>query len=89
MITGNEPITPTTMRQIGDNDFRIATEKDKREGIYLSDLPGLTFRQHFAAMAMQGIMADVNYSPTSDFAGAAERAIKMADALINELNKSK
>jgi hypothetical protein len=48
--------------------------------------PGLTKRELFAAMAMQGIQANPDCSgwAHADIAGAAVRA---ADALIAELNK--
>ena len=47
---------------------------------------GLTIRQHFAAMAMQGYMAN-QYTRHQDALYVAEYAVKCADALINELNK--
>ena len=53
------------------------------------DLPnnGLTKREYFAAMALQGLLTD-NESPNSreEFAGYA---VKFADALIEELSKTK
>ncbi|GAB6121106.1 hypothetical protein [Dysgonomonas termitidis] len=45
---------------------------------------GLTKRELFAAMAMQGILADPE---VSDAIKASSFAVKCADALINELNK--
>lgn len=45
---------------------------------------GLTKREYFASMAMQGIAQ--HYSKGQDTA-LAEKAIKFADALIKELNK--
>lgn len=47
---------------------------------------GLTFRQLFAAMAMQGMLADPNASQITPelMAGAA---VEFADALIAALNK--
>ena len=45
---------------------------------------GITKRELFAAMAMQGMMADPNVdNPIT----AASLAVRCADALINELNK--
>ena len=47
---------------------------------------GLTKREHFAAMAMQGILAsdaDVDYC---DFASSS---VEMADALLAELERTK
>jgi hypothetical protein len=45
---------------------------------------GLTKREHFAAMAMQGFLA--NYASTH-FENCAEHAVKQADALLEELDK--
>lgn len=45
---------------------------------------GLTIRQHFAAMAMQGLMACTAVGKAKEF---AKSSIEMADALIIELNK--
>lgn len=48
---------------------------------------GLTKREYFASMAMQGIVS----SPYDDYshASVAFYAVGMADALIEELNKQK
>jgi hypothetical protein len=48
---------------------------------------GLSKREYFAAMAMQGLLTD-SESPNSreEFAGYA---VKLADALIEELSKTK
>lgn len=45
---------------------------------------GLTKREYFAAMALQGMLSRVD---TSDVKYLTERATKISDALINELNK--
>ena len=45
---------------------------------------GLTKREYFAAMAMSGILATDEYA----IEDAAERAVRQADALIIELNKT-
>lgn len=45
---------------------------------------GLTKRELFAAMAMQGLMADSN---VEDPIAASQLAVRCADALINELNE--
>lgn len=47
------------------------------------DYSGLTIRQYFAAMAMQGLCANGFASPSD----AAFRAVGMADALIAALNE--
>jgi hypothetical protein len=46
-------------------------------------LPGLTKREYFAAMAMQGVLARACYR-TGD---AARQSIMYADALLKELEK--
>lgn len=46
---------------------------------------GLTKREYFAALAMQGLLADENNLSTIQ--SAAAYAVKFADALIAELNK--
>lgn len=51
-----------------------------------SDMGGLTKREYFAAMAMQGMMvADMKSDEWSEI--RARRSIRMADSLIAELNK--
>lgn len=52
---------------------------------------GITKREYFAAMAMQGLL--VNYTNNNDSVNdgwpyVSEKAIVCADALINELNKT-
>jgi len=55
---------------------------------------GLTKREMFAAMAMQGILADVGICVMRTGDGAnvnqvAEEAVKAADALIAELSRTR
>lgn len=58
--------------QFGNDDFVV---------------PGLTKREHFAAMAMQGLCADPTLvgATTGDL---ARGAVKAADALLEELEKT-
>lgn len=46
---------------------------------------GLTKREYFAAIAMQGLVTYVDLSVEK----TAEISVRQADALINELNKDK
>lgn len=48
---------------------------------------GLTKREYFAAMAMQGMA--INCSSNLLIEMAASRAVNLADALINSLNEAK
>ena len=47
---------------------------------------GLTKREYFAALAMQGYCAH-RYTPHQNEKGVAEYSVKLADALIEALNK--
>ena len=51
---------------------------------YISN--GLTKREYFAAMALQGLLADRKLGSIQEH---AEYAVKLADALIEELSKTK
>ena len=45
----------------------------------------LTIREHFAALALQGLLVDPNLAaPKSDY---AQHAVELADALLKELDK--
>lgn len=72
MITGNEPAYP------------LSPDGNKELGYN----EGLTIRQHFTAMAMQGLLANVaiqeNLSMTPS--RVAEEAVIYADAIIFQLN---
>lgn len=48
---------------------------------------GLTKRELFAAMAMQGILANPEITKEHKYLNIEQSAIKFADGLINELNK--
>jgi len=48
---------------------------------------GLTKREYFAAMAMQAIASKENYDIDYDFIRTARKSIKLADALLKELDK--
>lgn len=79
---GNDPIVQTVYRQVGKESYRPATSKEINEGTYLVHREGLTKREYFAAMAMQGLLA--GNSQVKDIKVAA---VTYADELISELNK--
>ena len=73
---GDEPAMPTQYM-----DFQPSTGiQVVREQTF-----GLTIREHFAGLAMQGLLSDPNRNGTN--AQFAYSAVKMADALISELAK--
>lgn len=56
----------------------------------IQNLHGLTKREYFAILALQGLLADTgSFFPDQQGTGqlAAQAAVKYADALIAELNK--
>lgn len=50
---------------------------------------GLTKREHFAAMAMQGLWQSTTDQDYDNYEKIAEMSVKQADALIEALNKEK
>jgi hypothetical protein len=50
--------------------------------------PGLTKREYFAAMALQGLLADIVNIKTKSSEKVTEMAVELADELIKELNKN-
>lgn len=50
---------------------------------------GLTKREYFAAMAMQGLLVNRYSQDLSDGTRVANMSISIADALIEQLNKNK
>lgn len=56
------------------------------EGIQMG---GLTKREYFAAMAMQGLFADMTKQDEYTFQDVALDAVQAADALLAELEKGK
>lgn len=70
-IIGNELATPVS-----------ASYSDEAPNV-LIPVGGLTIRQHFAAMAMQGLIGTIVSANVQDLAKASVIA---ADALITELN---
>lgn len=76
MITGNETIMGIQPSFDSNGDSRG------------NSTPGLTIRQHFAAMAMQGIVSNQGMIDTDNWKWLAESSVAAADALIAELNNN-
>lgn len=76
-IYANEPAIPHTYEEeVGDYGM-------KQQQVY----NGLSKREYFAAMAMQGILSDQTYVRPNSTEEVSRCAVAMADALIAELNK--
>ena len=79
------PIAPITLRQIGDNSFRIACEKDLKEGQFLSSHLGLSKREYFAGLAMQALISKWGVDEHID--ECSRRAVQASDSILKELEK--
>lgn len=53
------------------------------------EFTGLTKREYFAGLAMQGILASKNAPEDATYGEIVFDAVALADTLINELNKNK
>lgn len=89
MENGKLPIYP----HVNDEGYSTARLMPNNEFV---SLDGLTKREHFAAMAMQGFLSNSMYSkilqgnndePVPSY--LAELSVNIADALLAELEKSK
>lgn len=69
------------------NESKSALTGFNHEGNPYFEHVGLTKREYFAAMAMQGLLTRDDFQGQSE--DLAKRCLKHVDALINELNKSK
>jgi hypothetical protein len=86
MTKGNDPaFSPQNPKKIGWIDASGVLNTEYR------DVPGLTKREYFAALAMQGWLAmcgggNNEELPSPQF--VADRSVELADALIESLNKT-
>ena len=82
MTNANEPISPTIINYDDGkplNNYQVGNTTEH--------VSGLTKREYFAAMAMQGLWSSVRNEYYTEYEKIASMAVKQADALINELNK--
>jgi len=82
MIDPHEPAFPTQMYAGVNGDTPVSLYG------YCPTGTGLTVRQHFAAMAMQGFAACQGVFEEWGHQKTALNAVQLADALIGELNKA-
>lgn len=88
MTKGNDFVQKVTMRQIGDDSFLPARPCEEHLSDLISVQGGLTKREYFAAMAMQGILSsfESNDFDCNTINNAAYFAVMSSDALIKALN---
>jgi len=74
----------------GEIDRTTPKGRDPRRN-YTRDANGLTKREHFAAMAMQGILSNPRWEGKDDYLAyqVASSAVRYADALLAELERAK
>lgn len=81
----NEPITPSIHTRVGTTETRLRKDGDSKD--YQVAMNGLTKREYFASIAMQGILSDRHCSNTQGNPEMiAGLALACADALIKMLN---
>jgi len=68
------------------NEIIVPHEVKNQQGDTIFISHGLTKREYFAAMTMQGFLADSRNGKPEEF---AHWSVIMADALIEALNKTK
>jgi len=89
---GQYPIVPTVFRQIGENEFRTATEKDLKDNFAtLKHTEGMSKRLYIACEAMKAMISNPNIRrPAKDYAenpSDYEKFIAIAYEYADELLK--
>ena len=87
MENKDQPIYPAMMQRTGDETFRLSRASDPRE--WNVPCVGLTKREYFAAVAMQGLLSNSMDWVNDKHGWCAENAVRLADDLLTELSKAK
>ena len=85
MKNGNQPIAPSMWTKCGDGADDYAPLKDGQKTGWEVKFGGLTKREYFAGLAMQGLLASDNLFYTDKPKIFSSLAVKYADALLTEL----
>lgn len=93
MTNGNDTITPLPPATFSSDLRQHLAEQGygQREDFgWIHPKGGLTKREYFSAMAMQGMCANNEYSGKHSNASKqiAHKSVEIADALIEQLNKT-
>lgn len=87
MKNADKPINPVMMQQVGENKFRASKPSDPKEWNIPTE--GLTKREYFAGLAMQGLISSCDWNFTTfnkDLIDATSKnAIDLADELLKQL----
>lgn len=84
MENGKQPITPTMYTKIGEGKNDYKPLKDGQKTGWEVKFGGLTKREYFAALAMQGLLA----GNATHFSDIPEKSIMFADEMLAELEKT-
>lgn len=87
MKNSKQPINPTTYTRVGNNDDDFEPLIDGKKTGYEKKFGGLTKREYFAGLALQGLTA--NYLRDNvqgwDIKCYAIEAVELADELLKQL----
>lgn len=83
MSRGNEPAYPGEYMVSVPNMSPMSVGRK----LITAHARGMTLREHFAGLAMQGLLGAVTDKRNMTHSFYAEQAVKAADALIAELSK--
>lgn len=87
MENGKQPINPTTYTRVGDGDNDFEPLVDGHRTGYERQFGGLTKREYFAALAMQGLCANSIAGSHHIPEKLVADAICFADELLKQLEK--
>ena len=98
MKNADKPIYPTLMQQVGDNEFEPTNLHPKSQHRFVPEYSimtgGLTKREYFAGLAMQGLIS--SFTEKASYGGwgteieeTIKCAIDYAEELLKQLENSK
>ena len=88
MKNADKPINPVMMQQVGENKFRASKPSDPKEWNIPTE--GLTKREYFAGLAMQGLISSFTEKASyggwgTEMEATIKCAIDYADELLKQL----
>ena len=84
MNNSKQPISPTMYTKTGEGEDDCQPLKDGQKTGWEVKFGGLTKREYYAGLAMQGLISTINVHEYKDL---AEYCVNAADALLERLNK--
>ena len=90
MNNGKQPISPTMYTKFGDGADDYQPLKDGQKTGWEVKFGGLTKREYFAGLALQGLMSSFTENAENGFYGTkavVSTAIEYADELLKQLEE--